>query len=46
MLTALLEGVKGGKWYSLMDKIHPERTLAAACSQVVREPRGCRYGSM
>ena len=35
MLTALLEGVKGGKWYSLMDKIHPERTLAAACSQVV-----------
>jgi RNA-directed DNA polymerase len=34
MLTALLEGVKGGKWYSLMDKIHPERTLNAAFSQV------------
>lgn len=34
MLTALLEGVKGGKWYSLMDKIHPERTLNAAFGQV------------
>jgi RNA-directed DNA polymerase len=34
MLTALLEGVKGGKWYSLMDKIHPERTLNAAFLQV------------
>jgi len=34
MLTALLEGVKGGKWYSLMDKIHPERTLNAAFTQV------------
>jgi RNA-directed DNA polymerase len=34
MLTALLAGVKGGKWYSLMDKIHPERTLNAAFSQV------------
>ena len=26
MLTALEQGVKGGKWYSLMDKVHPERT--------------------
>jgi RNA-directed DNA polymerase len=34
MLTALVEGVKGGKWYSLMDKIQPERTLRAAFSQV------------
>jgi RNA-directed DNA polymerase len=34
MLTALLEGVNGGKWYSLIDKIHPERTLNAAFSQV------------
>src|SRR5689334_19162657 len=34
MLTALLEGVKGGKWYSLMDKIHPERTLDAAFRHV------------
>jgi RNA-directed DNA polymerase len=34
MLTALEQGVKGGKWFSLIDKIHPERTLAAAFSQV------------
>jgi RNA-directed DNA polymerase len=34
MLTALLEGVKGGKWFSLVDKLHPERTLSAAFSQV------------
>jgi RNA-directed DNA polymerase len=34
MLTALDEGVKGGVWYSLMDKVHPERTLHAAYSRV------------
>jgi len=34
MLTALEQGVKGGKWFSLIDKIHPERTLRAAFSQV------------
>ena len=34
MLTALEEGVKGGKWFSLIDKVHPERTLHAAFSQV------------
>jgi RNA-directed DNA polymerase len=34
MLMALEPGVKGGKWFSLIDKIHPERTLRAACSQV------------
>lgn len=34
MLTALEQGVKGGKWFSLIDKVHPERTLAAAFSQV------------
>ena len=28
MLTALVQGVKGGKWFSLIDKVHPERTLA------------------
>jgi RNA-directed DNA polymerase len=35
MLTALEQGVKGGKWFSLIDKVHPERTLKAAASQVV-----------
>jgi RNA-directed DNA polymerase len=34
MLTALQKGVKGGKWFSLIDKVHPERTLRAAFSQV------------
>jgi len=34
MLTALEQGVKGGKWFSLIDKIHPESTLRAAFSQV------------
>ena len=34
MLAALEQGVKGGKWFSLIDKVHPERTLSAAFSQV------------
>ena len=34
MLAALQKGVKGGKWFSLIDKVHPERTLQAAFSQV------------
>ena len=34
MLTALDQGVKGGKWFSLIDKVHPERTLAAAYAKV------------
>jgi RNA-directed DNA polymerase len=34
MLTALEAGVKGGKWFSLIDKVHPVRTLNAAFYQV------------
>jgi RNA-directed DNA polymerase len=34
MLTALEQGVRGGQWFSLIDKVHPERTLHAAFSQV------------
>ena len=34
MLAALEQGVKGGKWFSLIDKVHPERTLRTAFSQV------------
>ena len=30
MLSALGNGVKGGKWYSLMDKVYASKTLAAA----------------
>jgi len=34
MLTALEQGVKGGKWFSLIDKVHPEANLVAAFSKV------------
>ena len=34
MLTALEEGVKGGKWFSLIDKVYAARTLGAAWRQV------------
>src|SRR6266481_2985474 len=34
MLTALEAGVKGGKWFSLIDKVHPERNLHAAFFRV------------
>jgi RNA-directed DNA polymerase len=34
MLTALEEGVKGGSWYSLMDKVADRRTLRAAFEDV------------
>jgi RNA-directed DNA polymerase len=34
MMAALEQGVKGGKWFSVIDKVHPERTLRAAFSQV------------
>ena len=34
MLTALEEGVKGGKWYSLMDKVETFDTLWVAFQKV------------
>jgi RNA-directed DNA polymerase len=34
MLTALENGVKGGQWYSLIDKVTPERTLRIAFQKV------------
>ena len=36
MLTALEQGVKGGCWFRLMDKVFAERNLAAAYAQVAR----------
>ncbi len=30
MLTALENGVKGGKWFSLIDKVHKPSNLQAA----------------
>ena len=34
MLTALEEGVKGGVWFRLIDKVYAPRTLAAAWQRV------------
>src|SRR5579871_4462343 len=34
MLTALEQGVKGSKWYSLIDKVQSETTLKAAFAEV------------
>jgi len=34
MLTALTEGVEGGKWFRLFDKVFAERNLLAALQQV------------
>jgi len=34
MLTALEEGVKGGKWFRLIDKVFAERNLVAGFSKV------------
>ncbi len=39
MLSALGNGVKGGKWFSLMDKVFAPKTLAAAWTKV-RANRG------
>ncbi len=36
MLAALVNGVKGGKWFSLMDKIYAEYTLQIAWQRVRR----------
>ena len=34
MLPAMGNGVKGGKWYSLMDKVYAPKTLAVAWAKV------------
>src|SRR3954451_15970524 len=34
MLTALEEGVKGGKWFRLIDKVYAERNLLAGYGKV------------
>ena len=37
MLTALEEGVEGGKWFRLFDKVFSERNLLAAFQKVARK---------
>ena len=39
MVSALVNGVEGGKWYSLMDKVSTPKTLALAWEKV-RDNRG------
>ena len=34
MVSALVNGVKGGRWYSLMDKVYAPATLQAAWARV------------
>lgn len=34
MVSALVNGVKGGRWYSLMDKVYAPATLSAAWAKV------------
>lgn len=42
MLTALEVGVKGGKWYSLIDKVSSLRNLESAFAQVKsNQPASC-----
>jgi len=36
MVSALVNGVKGGKWFSLIDKVHRPSTLEAAWRSVAR----------
>ena len=40
MLSALEEGVKGGKWYSLMDKVYRLPNLMSAFREVKRRKGG------
>jgi RNA-directed DNA polymerase len=35
MLTALIQGVKGGVWFSLIDKVYSQGNLASAAAKVV-----------
>ena len=37
MLAALEQGVKGGKWFALIDKVFAERNLMAAFQQVAKK---------
>ena len=36
MLSALVNGVEGGKWYALIDKVYAPKTLQAAWTRVQR----------
>ena len=42
MVSALVNGVKGGKWFSLMDKVIRPTTLEAAWRRRLRGTKGRR----
>jgi len=42
MLTALENGVKGGVWFSLIDKVYSPATLATSLRSVLRRRQGKR----
>ena len=46
MLTALARGVKGNRWFSLMDKVHAARTLELAWGQVKSNAGGSGVDEM
>jgi RNA-directed DNA polymerase len=41
MLKTLVRGVKGGKWFSLIDKVYAERTLSLAWEKVQSNAGAC-----
>ena len=41
MLRTLARGVKGGKWFSLVDKVYADRTLSLAWEKVRANAGGC-----
>lgn len=41
MLRTLARGVKGGKWFSLIDKVYSDRTLSLAWEKVRSNAGGC-----
>jgi RNA-directed DNA polymerase len=41
MLKTLVRGVKGGKWFSLIDKVHADRTLSIAWEKVQSNAGAC-----
>jgi len=41
MLEALERGVKGGKWFSLIDKVYADKTLAVGWEKVKSNAGAC-----
>lgn len=46
MLATLNKGIKGGKWYSLIDKVYAEANLDSAINAVIRNKGGTGVDGM